>query len=360
MLSKATKIQSMIVNRKSDQDNIKLKIPILPLIILLAVITIGTVGFYYMWLPDGGTFVEALYMVMITVTTIGYGEVRQLSLAGQVFTMFIAVFGIASLFYIFTTVMETLVLTQLYNLRGKKRMLKRMSLMENHYILVGYGRVGRIVASELESRGLPYIVIDDDFQKHAKDTDRPDFHGLEGDATDDSVLLKASIHKARALIVTIGNPAVSTFVVLSAREANPKLYIIARGDSEILDSKLYKAGANKVINPYETGGKKLANFAINPNISDFMETNFNAGDQKLRLERFKLPMNCFLVGKTLLELDIRKHTGVTIIAVIKNENAELNPPANYTVNNDDEFVALGTPEQISSLYEYVNKAKVGA
>jgi voltage-gated potassium channel len=272
--------------------------------------------------------------------------------------MLVAVFGIASLFYIFTTVMETLVLSQLYNIRGKRKMLNRMSNMENHFILVGFGRVGRIVAKDLESRGHEYIVVDSDFEQYKTEmVDRPDFYGLEGDATDDAILQKASINKARAIIVTIGNPAVSTFVVLSARGMNPNLYIIARGDSEILDSKLYKAGANKVINPYESGGKQLANYAVNPNISDFMETNFNAGDKKLRLERFKLPDNCSLVGHTLLELDVRKHTGVTIIAVIKNESAELNPPADYTVADEDEFVALGTPEQIDALYAFVDKAR---
>jgi len=346
----------MIVNRKSEHRNLKISIPILPFVILLIVIVVGTLGFYYIWASEGATWVEALYMVMITITTIGYGEVHTLSTSGQVFTMVIAVFGIASLFYIFTTVMESLVLIQIYNIRGKKKMLKKMMHMENHYIIVGFGRVGRIVAKDLESRNLDYIVIDSDFDDSVSKNNDNKFHGLEGDASEDAVLLQAGIKNAKALIVTIGNPAVSTFVVLSGREINKDMYIIARGDNEILDSKLYKAGADKVVNPYETGGKKLANYAINPNMSDFMEANFNAGDKKLRLERFKLPNNCSFVGRTLIDLDIRKHTGVTVIAIIRNDSAELNPRSDFKVMDNDEFVALGTPDQIAKLYKYINSS----
>jgi voltage-gated potassium channel len=349
----------VIVNKNPEHSELKLKVPFLPVGILISVIVIGTLGFHYIWGDENATWIDALYMVMITVTTIGYGEVHKLSHTGQIFTMVIAVFGIASLFYIFTTVMESLVFKQIYNIRGKKRMLKKVSKMYDHYIVVGYGRVGKIVYKDLLARGKQCVVIDNDFDESTeKEHTNTEFKGIMGDASDDEVLLLSSIKNAKAVIVTIGNPAVSTFVVLTARELNKDIYIIARGDHPNLDSKLYKAGADKVINPYETGGKKLANFAVNPNISDFMETNFNAGDQKLRLERFKLPHESNYIGKTLTELDIRKNIGVTVIAIIRNDKAELNPRADYTVNQKDEFVALGTPEQIAELYKSIETSKV--
>ncbi|GAB5465976.1 MAG: potassium channel protein [Candidatus Kapaibacteriales bacterium] len=344
----------MIFKSVSEYERLKLDIPVLPVVILITVIVSGTIGFYYLWDGDDASWTDALYMVMITITTIGYGEVHTLSTTGQIFTMLIAMFGIASLFYIFTSVMETLVFFQIYNIRGRKKLEKILSKMKNHYIIVGYGRVGRIVAKELKERNLEYIVIDSEFDDSDNEKNDKNFFGIQGDATDEATMEKAEISSAKALVVTAGDPATSTFIVLTARNLNPEIYIVARGDRPSLDSKLLKAGANRVINPYEAGGSKLANFAVNPNISDFIETNINAGDQTLRMERLTIPAGCAFIGGNLINLDIRKKSGVTVIAVIRDGKANLNPGGDYGIEQGDQLVVIGTPEQMVDLYKIMD------
>lgn len=338
--------------KEYKKAGVELKTPVLPLAILFIVIVVGTIGYGMIWSDIESSIWDELYMTIITITTVGYQEIYPMGTAGRIFTMVIAVFGIGSLFYVLSVVMENLFIMQIYNLRGKRKMQKKIDNLENHIIVVGYGRVGKLAAHQLHRSHLDFVVVDEDLEF---DEVEEGFLFVRGDATEDAVLQKAGVERARGLIVATAEAATTVFVVLSAKVLNPDAFIVARADEETAIEKLKKAGANDIVNPYEIGGTRLANVMINPNMIEFMETTFQAGEERLSIEKIELPENSKCDDNTLIELDIRKKSGATIVAVIRNGKSFLNPDANFKVNGGDTFVALGTKKQLDKLEKLVNE-----
>jgi voltage-gated potassium channel len=287
-------------------------------------------------------------MTVITITTVGYLEVYPLNDVGRVFTIFIAVIGIGSMFYLFGIIMENLFIIQLSNYRGKKKMLKKLHSISNHIIVVGYGRVGKLATDVLEASGEQFIVIDEEFKENIEISNSGKFIKLKGNAVEDEILLAAGIKNARGLIITAPDASVSVFVVLSAKVLNPDIFIVARAEDESVAEKLKKAGASRTVNPYSIGGQRLANLMINQNVVDFMETGFGIGDNNLKIESINLPDSCHFNDKTIKESQIRQKTGVSIIAVIRDELPFLNPDGNFIINRNDQLVLLGTKQQLEN------------
>ena len=334
---------------KQKNSVTKLKQPILPFIILLSVLILGTLSYYILWEDTGGTFIDALYMTIITITTVGFMEVHPLDSIGRLLTIFISLLGIGSLFYILMVIMENLFIIQLQNIRGKKKMQKKIEMLENHIILVGFGRVGKLTAAELSNQQIDFVVIDEKFDELTNDKFNNKFLTVTGDAAEDNVLKKAGIERASGIIVTTANPATTVFVVLTAKVLNPNIFIVARADEDNDVQKLIRAGADRIVNPYQIGGQRLANLMIKPNVIDFFETSFGSKEFNLTIENMELPADSPLIAKTLSETEIRKNSGATILAIVRNDKPYINPDADFILQCNDQLVSFGSREQLKKL-----------
>lgn len=344
----------MIYNRKDREYKVAIKQPILPTILILIVVFVGTIGYYFIWEDKGVTILDSLYMVIITITTIGYQEVFPLDTdVSKVFTMLISLFGISSLFYLFSNIMENLFLLQTMNIRGRKKMKNYLDEVNNHYIIVGYGRVGRLAAHELMERKKEFIVIDPKVTEEKIKEKESEFKIIQGDATEDEVLKLAGIERAKSIIVATAKAEVTVFVVLSAKELNPKLNIVARADDESNIVKLKKAGATKVVNPYAAGGYKLASLAANTSIIDFFDANFNTQGGAFDIERLVLGSDSKWIGKSLKELDVRNKCGASIIGVVRDEDTMINPLGDFIFKDLDHVVVVGNHQQLLELEQYI-------
>ena len=292
-------------------------------------------------------------MTFITITTVGFSEVYPLDTTGRIFTMIIGVLGIGSLFYLLSIFMENLFTYQLLNIRGKKKVQKRLDNISNHIIVVGYGRVGELATKELIDRNIEFVIIDKEIPEELKSLNN--VISIEGDATDDAVLSLANIEEAKSLIVATADASTNLFIVLSARELNENVFIISRSDNSLLERKLIRAGADRTLNPYSAGGQKMANIAIDPQIMDFIDSNLGTKDGDfLKIEQFELSEENDWHGKTLKELDIRQKSGVTIIGIIRDNDTNLNPFGEFELKSKDQLVAIGTKDQLMKFNDLCN------
>jgi voltage-gated potassium channel len=325
------------------------KKPIIPGVVVLTVIVIGTVGYWWLWRDTNASIIDALYMTWITIATIGYMEVHPLDNTGHIFTILISLAGISSLFYILSIFMENLFILQLHNYRRKKKKMKEIEKCENHIIIIGYGRVGQLAAKVLLDIGEKFVVVDDDFIEEDIVHLKHNLLRVTGNATEDSVLIKAGIKKARGLIVATGNSATTVFVVLSAKVLNPDIFIVARADEDSDKEKLKRAGANRVVNPYSIGGQRMANLMINQHIVDFLETSFGVGSGHLKIENMQLPEKCKWADKTFREIDLRQQFGVSILAVVRNGKPITNPGGNFKIKDGDQFIIMGSEDELKKV-----------
>ncbi len=326
-----------------------LKKPIIPAIVLFCVVAIGSAGYYLIWEKQGASIIDAIYMTVITISTVGYLEVHPLDEWGRVFTMFIAVAGIGSLFYLLSVVMENLFIIQLQNYGAKKKMLKKVENLKNHIIVVGFGRVGQLSSMELEKNNEDFVVIDESFPEKISSSKSGNYILLKGKADDDEVLLSAGITKARGMIVTTPDAATTVFVVLSSKVLNPGIFIVARAEDDAVADKLKRAGADRIVNPYSISGQRLANLLINPNVVDFLDTSFGVGENNLKIESIKLSEYSGFDNMSLSELNLRQKYGATIIAVLREQDTFMNPAGDFKLFKNDQLVILGTKGQLKNI-----------
>ncbi len=343
----------MVYRPNIIKEKINLKRSVYPLIVLLIVIIGGTYGYTRLGEEANISYIDGLYMTWITISTIGYTEVVELDATGRVFTMIIGAMGIGSLFYILGVFMENLVAVQLLNLRGNKKLKKKIDELNNHIIVVGLGRVGNLTINELQNKGIECVIINNQFEEKDKNILSDKFLAIEGDATEDDILLAAGIKRAKGIIVTTANPATTLFVVLSAKELNPDVFVVARADDQSTIPKLERAGADRVVNPYSTGGQRLANFVIKPHVIDFFESSFGYGEYDLSLESIDLPANCKWFNKSLKDLNLRVVAGANVLAVVRDGKPILNPGANFVIQKNDKLLAFGTQEQLKKLEDFM-------
>jgi voltage-gated potassium channel len=321
---------------------------LLPLFLVVAVIGAGTVGYHWLWRDLGGSWLDALFMTVTTITTIGYGEVKPLTGPGRLFTMVIAFVGIGSLFYTFTVIMESLVTRRIADPAGRRRMARRIEELTGHIIVAGVGRVGRQATQELQEARTAFVIVDPS-EAAGRVAEERGYLFLRGDATEDAVLERAGVHRARGLIVTTANDATNMYIVLSARVLNPGLHIVTRAVDEASVTKLLRAGANRAISPYAIGGHRLAHLILSPTIVDFFETALRRGNEALNIEDVAVERASPIAGKTLDDLDLRRATGATVLAVLREGIPQANPPGSFAVQPGDQLLALGTREQLARL-----------
>lgn len=313
-----------------------------PLVALSLTVTIGTLGYVVI---EGWTWDDALYMVITTVATVGYGEVHTLSQAGRMFTILIILFGVGSLFYVFGSVMSYVFEGHLFRELESRRMESRLQRLTDHFVLCGYGRVGRQVAQELLREGLPFVVIDTN-QDSLVEAARDGYPVVHGNAADDDVLRQAGLERAHGLIAAVAADADNIFVTLSARALRPDLPIVARANREDAVRKLRLAGATHVVSPYTMAGQQMALLAVRPSAVDFVETLLRGTGADLLLEDLVVEPESSLVGASVAEVR-RRFLGTAVLLALKRGNRVVAPlPEDLIVLAGDALAVTGTEAQL--------------
>jgi voltage-gated potassium channel len=313
--------------------------------VVLASIVIGTAG--YLVIDPGWSLLDALYMTVITLTTVGFREVEPLSAAGRLWTMVLAVAGVGLIFGSVGIVTEYLVIEATSGRREAKRMTDAVNKLSDHYILCGFGRVGLTVARELVHAGRKVVVIDILAESLARARSEG-FLEVEGDATAEATLRAAGIERARGLITTIDSDAHNVYVILSARSLNPGLFVVARANTADSEARLIQAGANRVVSPYTMAGHRLAELATRPRVVDFIDAALSHGELAFSMEEVEVVAgNSATDGGTVGSL---RETGVFILAVVTANNSyEPNPPADRVLRVGETLVVSGSVDRLKEL-----------
>jgi voltage-gated potassium channel len=325
-------------------------------LVALGVITAAGVLGYMVF--EGWSFTDALYMTVITLTTVGYREVRTLDTTGQLWTMVLLITGVGTLFYAAVSSVELVVEGTIRGYFGRRRMEAAINKLSGHYILCGYGRVGRQVAREFAKDGVPFVIIDQD-PGTVEECVEEGYLVLLGEASDDEVLEEAGIRRARGLVAAVDSDADNVFVVLSAHKPNPELHIVARASTDESAAKLEMAGADRTLSPYAVGGRRLASLATRPLIVDFLDI-VTRGEKgiEFRLEEFRVPEDSFIADQTIGELRIAERTGAMVLAVRSKEGSfDTTPSASDRIRAGDTLIVLGTREQVARLEQLMRGEK---
>jgi voltage-gated potassium channel len=320
-----------------------LRLALVPLVLLLA----GTAGYRLLEGP-AWSWLDALYMATITLTTVGFAEVHPLSGAGRVFTIAFCLGGVFTIFYIAGEFFRVVVSGEIQNALGRRRMELKLAEMTNHFIVCGYGRMGRLVCKEFESRRLPYVVIDQDPALEAEFSAK---YGVfvHGDATSDVVLHRVGAARAKALVTVASSDADNLYIVLSARLLNDKLYIVARAEETAAEEKLKRVGANRVISPYVIGGTRVAMAVLRPTVVDVIDLATRTDSADMQIEEIRLQTGCGLVGQTLSQRRFGDE-GLVVVA-IKSASGSLtaSPTGETVLEADSTLVVIGNRVNLDKL-----------
>ena len=327
----------------------------IPALIGSFVILIGTVGYS---LIEGWDVLDALYMTIITVATIGYGEVKPLSNTGRWFTLFIIVFGVGTMAYLIGQFTRVMVEGSLRMVLGRRKLEAQISKLREHYILCGYGRIGRMIAVEIKKMKLPVVVIENDpdvFDQLEKDG----LLYIRGDASDEDNLQAAGIGNAAGLISVVFSDADNLYIVLTARSLNQDLFILSRANESRSIKKLEGAGADRVVSPYLIGARKMAQTILRPAVADFLETTVHGtADMGLVMEEIMVTPDSKIKDVTLLESNIRRDLDLIVIAIKKSDNKMVfNPSAQARINIGDTLIAVGLRENMGRLIKSLGADK---
>ena len=318
--------------------------------VLLGLCAIGTAGYS---LIEGWYWFEGLYMTFITITTIGFTELEQLSALGRVFTIFIGISGIGIAAFIATRLTQFLITNQ--NLR-QRRLARMIDRMEDHLIICGYGRIGRRIVQDLQGSGKSFVVVEKN-EEHIETLREEQVPCIEGDARDEERLRAAGVERARSLLLTLPEDATTVFVTLTAREVthatNHDLFIVARTNDHRNRSKILTAGADKVIAPLEVGADRMAQVVMRPKVDQFMEEILHTGALGLQMDEVYVREGAPLAGRTLAESEFRQQFEAVVVAVIEPDEDEMNfnPRAHMKIQAGDVLVVLGNPKMIHRLNE---------
>lgn len=315
--------------------------------LLVVIVILGALGYMNI---EGSSFLDSLYMAVITITTVGFGEVIPLSKAGKVFTIFFILIGAGFVLYLFSEVTEAVVEGGLKRFLGRKSMDKKIAVMKDHFIVCGFGRIGKVICKSLEENNRQFVVVEK-FPEGLQKIDEMGYLALEGDAADDDVLIKAGIKVARGLIAVVSSDADNVYIVLSARGLNPDLFIMARtGDADGSEKKLLRAGANKVVSPYHIGALRMAQLVVRPTVVDFLDLTVHGGELGLRLEELMVSEKAGFIGVSLMESSIRQKFDLIVVAIKRRAGEMLfNPNPHTKIEPLDTLIVLGEHENIKLL-----------
>ncbi|MFZ5447813.1 MAG: potassium channel family protein [Thermodesulfobacteriota bacterium] len=317
--------------------------------LLVALLAMGSLG--YVWL-EGWNFFDALYMTVTTLATVGYAEIHPLSLAGRLYNMALILSGMGVMLYILGSLARVVIEGEIRSALGKRKLVRHIRRLKNHYIICGFGRIGEIIARQLKERGLPLVIIDRE-PDLATRLEEMGYYFISGDATRDEILLEAGIERAKGLVAVVSTDADNVYIVLTARSLNPDIFIVARGEEPGSDKKLLRAGANKVESPYQMGGQKMAHTILHPTVVTFMELAMKEGVE-WSMEEIAVGQTSPLLGVPLADSGIRQKLDLILVAIKRADGEMLfNPSYNTTILAGDTLIALGLRKNLDALEELV-------
>jgi voltage-gated potassium channel len=318
----------------------------LSIILTVGLVLIGTSGYM---LIEGWPFDDAFYMTIITLATVGYGEVHQISDTGRFFTIILIVAGVGYFMYVVGLIVQFLVEDRIREVLGRRKLDKQIAKLKDHYIICGYGRIGRVLARYLTERYLDVVIIEKNADRQAA-MDEDGVLYLVGEATDESLLLRAGIRSAKGLITAVATDADNVFLTLIAKQLNPGLFIVARAIQNTAKRTLQAAGAAKVISPYDLGARRMAHAILRPTVIKFLELAFTDESTDIMMEEIRVRSTSSLLNVALKDSGIRQRLDL-IILTIKKADGQLifNPRADTRIETDDTLVVVGQAKSVNQL-----------
>ena len=313
---------------------------------LAAVFLAGVLGYMII---EGWSLFDSLYMTVITIASVGYGEVHPLSFEGRLFTILLILCGSANLIYGLSVLTAFIVEGELTDILRRRKMIKKISSLDGHFIVCGMSATGRYVIDELKKTGRAFVVIDRAPEK-IRGLREEGILTIEGDATNDAVLQAANVARAGGLLTTLHADSDNLFVVVTARGLNPSLKIVAKAINEESERKLRQVGANSVVMPNFIGGLRMASEMIRPSVVSFLDVMLRSQDATVRVEEISIPTRSQLVGKSLADSAIMDAEGVTVVAICDGKKSySFNPPRGRLLAEGDVVIVMGVVENILKL-----------
>ena len=314
-------------------------------VLLLLVVAAGTAGYHYI---EGWTWFDGFYMVVTTLTTIGYQEVHPLSHAGRAFNVFVILSGVSLLALGVGAMSQALLEFELQSFFGRRRMEREIGRLDGHYIICGMGRVGRSVARELARKPVPFVILENAEAKRQRFASE-NWLVIAGDATQESTLRQAQIDRARGLIAATTTDATNLYIVLTARGLNPHLKIIARASEDGAEKHLLTAGADSVVSPYSFAGQRIAQSLLRPHVVSFLDTATTHLGMDLEIGEIHITATSPFAGKTIESSRLRQERGVIVLAIKRRDDMHFNPAPDERIEVDDCLIAMGEPAQLRQL-----------
>ena len=313
---------------------------------LIGIVAFGTCGYYWV---EHMPFFEAFYMTIITISTVGYAEIVPLSQAGRVLTIIIIILGITVGAYTIGLLVRAFVEGELAKIVGRKIVQKQISSLKNHFIVCGFGRIGRIMCSELAADNIDFVVIEQD-PATREDIENQRYLCIEMDATSEEALLAAGIMKAKGIATAVNSDANNVFITMTAKSLRPDIFVLARASKEKNEDKLLRAGASRVVSPYMIGARRMAQMLKKPTVVDFIDIAMMGSHLGLMMEEANIGPNSNLIGKNLIDSQLRKDFGVIIVAIKKiSGDMIFNPIPSETLEAGDVIVVIGKHEDLQRM-----------
>ena len=311
---------------------------------LFSIFVIGTIGYHNI---EGWSVAESLYTTVTTLSTVGYGDFYPVTAGGRLFTVILIIFGVGTMLYTIGLLTETMVEARFQSLMGRGKVEKMINKLNNHYIICGCGRIGFLICKELMAEKVPFVVIDNNPDIIQK-IEAEGFMYHKGDAAQDKTLIAAGIKRAKGIVCALPTDPENLYVILTAKELNPDIYILSRSEEIESEHRLLRAGADRVMSPYTLGGMRMAMAITKPAMLDFIEITTGRQSLDLRMAEISICEGSQFISKSLEESEIRQHYGLIIVAVKKDAGQMLfNPMANYVISTGDKLIALGEDNNVS-------------
>ncbi len=316
------------------------------LLMLIGIILLGTVGYMFI---EKWNFLDSLYMTIITITTVGFEEVKPVSEHGRIFTIFLIFMGMGIIAYTLGLVAQAMIEFQIMSILGRRKLGLKIKSLKEHYILCGYGKIGRVVANELKSRDIPLLVIEKNPELR-ETLEKSEHPYIIADATMEDVLIEAGINRAKGIVALLSSDADNLFITMTAKTLNPALFVLARAEEEHTYNKLIRVGADRVVMPHIIGGQKLANLIIRPAVAEFLELTVHNREIELEIEELMVKKGSPMNGLSLEKSGIRQKTNVIIVAIRKKEGQMIfNPSSKTQIEEGDILIALGQRDGLRRL-----------
>ncbi|RUM37115.1 MAG: potassium channel protein [Desulfobulbus sp.] len=320
---------------------------LLVLSLFVGIILCGTLGYMFL---EHLSFWDSMYLTIITIATVGYGDLVPVRPGGKVFTIFLLFAGAGLVMYTLSKITEAMVEGSLRKMLERRKMDKKIARLHDHFIICGFGRIGQVISEILEDAGRPFVVIERD-PEVLREIDQLGYVSVEGEAEEDEILNVAGIERASGLIAVVSTDADNLFITLTARGLNPSLFILTRSSgSKGTRTKLLRAGASKVISPYYIGARRMAQLLLRPTVTDFIDLAMYAGELGLKLEEILVTENAVFAGKNLMESGIRKRHDIIVVAIKRGAGDMLfNPKPDTMIMPGDIMIVLGEADHITAL-----------